>query len=72
MNKTIARWLDSDVGHSFRSSPVAMLAAAIAFVCVFCAVFANWVSPHDPFNLAVLELSDARLPPAWSAEGTTK
>jgi peptide/nickel transport system permease protein len=72
LNKRIARWLDSDVGYSFRSSPVAMLAAVIAFVCVFCAVFANWVSPHDPFNLAVLELGDARLPPAWSAEGTTK
>jgi len=68
----IASWLDSDVGHSFRSSPVAMLAALIAFACVFCAVFANWVSPHDPFNLAVLELGDARLPPAWSAEGTRK
>ena len=72
MKKTIARWLDSDVGHSFRSSPVAMLAAAIAFVCVFCAVFAGWVSPHNPFDLATLELSDARLPPAWSTEGTTK
>ncbi|MEJ8813910.1 ABC transporter permease [Variovorax ureilyticus] len=72
MKQRIARWLDSDVGYSFRNSPVAMLAAVIAFVCVFCAVFANWVSPHDPFNLAVLELSDARLPPVWSAEGTTK
>ncbi len=72
MNKRIARWLDSDVGHSFRSSPVAMSAAVIAFACLFCAVFANWVSPHDPFNLAVLELGDARLPPAWSAEGTRK
>ncbi|MDM0050071.1 ABC transporter permease [Variovorax sp. J22R115] len=72
MKKTIARWLDSDVGHSFRSSPVAMLAAAIAFVCVFCAVFAGWVSPHNPFDLATLELGDARLPPAWSTEGTTK
>ncbi|MGJ7510805.1 ABC transporter permease [Variovorax sp. GT1P44] len=72
MNKTLARWLDSDVGHSFRTSPVAMLAAVIAFVCVFCAIFANWVAPHDPFNLASLELGDARLPPAWSAEGTRK
>ncbi|MDM0000881.1 ABC transporter permease [Variovorax sp. J22P240] len=72
MKKTIARWLDSDVGHSFRSSPVAMLAAAIAFVCVFCAVFAGWVSPHNPFDLATLELGDARIPPAWSTEGTTK
>jgi peptide/nickel transport system permease protein len=72
VRKTVARWLDSDVGHSFRSSPVAMLAAAIAFVCVFCSVFAGWVSPHNPFDLASLELGDARLPPAWSAEGTTK
>jgi peptide/nickel transport system permease protein len=72
MKKTIARWLDSDVGYSFRTSPVAMAAALIALVCVFCSVFAGWVSPHNPFDLATLELSDARLPPAWSAEGTSK
>ncbi|RST53855.1 ABC transporter permease [Variovorax sp. MHTC-1] len=72
MKKTLALWLDSDVGHSFRSSPVAMLAAAIAFVCIFCSVFAGWVSPHNPFDLAALELGDARLPPAWEAEGTRK
>ncbi|MBB3638702.1 ABC transporter permease [Variovorax atrisoli] len=72
MKKTIARWLDSDVGYSFRTSPVAMAAALIALVCVFCAVFAGWVSPHNPFDLATLELGDARLPPAWSAEGSSK
>ena len=72
MKKTIARWLDSDVGYSFRTSPVAMAAALIAFVCIFCAVFAGWVSPHNPFDLATLELSDARLPPAWSALGSLK
>ena len=72
MNKTLARWLDSDVGHSFRSSPVAILAALIAFVCIFCSVFAGWVAPHDPFNLAALELGDARLPPAWEEGGTRK
>ncbi|MDM0083855.1 ABC transporter permease [Variovorax sp. J31P179] len=72
MKKTLARWLDSDVGHSFRNSPVAMIAAVIAFLCLFCAVFAGWVTPHNPFDLATLELGDARLPPAWSAEGSTK
>jgi peptide/nickel transport system permease protein len=72
MKKTLALWLDSDVGHSFRNSPVAMLAAAIAFVCIFCSVFAGWVSPHNPFDLAALELGDARLPPAWEAEGIRK
>ena len=70
--QVLTRWLDSDIGYSFRTSPVAMVAAAIAFVCVFCALFANWVAPHNPFDLATLELSDARLPPAWSEGGTTK
>ena len=72
MKKTLARWLDSDVGYSFRTSPVAIGAALIALVCVVCAVFAGWVSPHNPFDLAALELGDARLPPAWSAEGSSK
>ncbi len=64
-----ARFLDSDVWFSFRTSPVAIVAAVIAFVCVFCAVFAPWVAPHNPFDLAKLELSDGRLPPAWMEEG---
>src|SRR5215216_5198650 len=72
MKTTLARWLDSDVGYSFRHSPVAITAAAIALVCIFCSAFAGWVAPHDPFNLSTLELSDARLPPAWSAQGSTK
>ena len=69
MTKTFARWFDSDIGYSFRSSPMAILAASIAFICVFCAAFAGWVAPHNPFDLTTLELSDARLPPAWEAEG---
>ena len=66
----LARWRDSDVWHSFVSSPMAMLAAAIAAVCVFCSVFAPWVAPHNPFDLATLNLSDARLPPAWVEGGS--
>ncbi|MDR6214391.1 ABC transporter permease [Paracidovorax wautersii] len=69
MKKTLFRWYDSDVGHSFRTSPVAIGAALIAVVCVFCAVFAGWVAPHNPFDLTTLELSDARLPPWWNTEG---
>ena len=70
MTSLLHRWFDSDVGHSFRTSPTAIVAAVIAFICVFCAVFAPWVAPHNPFDLATLELSNARLPPAWSAEGS--
>ncbi len=72
MKKILARWLDSDIGYSFRHSPMAIAAAVVALVCIFSAVFANSIAPHDPYNLATLELSDARLPPAWTAEGTRK
>ena len=69
MKAHLARWLDSDVGYSFRTSPTAMGAAAVAAVCLIGAVFAQWLAPHNPFDLATLELRDARLPPAWEADG---
>src|SRR3990167_9047034 len=72
MQEALGRFFDGDVWHSFRNSPVAMLAAAVALLCVFCAAFAPWVAPHNPFDIASLELADARLPPAWEAEGRAK
>ena len=67
-----ARFLDGDVWYSFKTSPMAIIAAVIAVVCLFCAVFANWVAPHNPFDLATLDLIDARLPPAWIDGGSAK
>ncbi len=67
---TWARWRDSDIWHSFVHSPMAMTAAAIAALCLFLSLFAPWVSPHNPFDLATLNLSDARLPPAWIEGGS--
>ncbi len=72
MQAALRRFFDGDVWYSFRTSPVAIVAAAIAFVCIFCALFAEWVAPHNPFDLASLELADSRLPPAWLEGGTTK
>ena len=72
MAAAVRRFLDSDIWFSFRASPMAMGAALIAFVCLFCAIFANWVAPHNPFDLATLELGDSRLPPAWSDGGSSR
>lgn len=63
------RWRDSDVWHSFKRSPTAIVAAVIAAVCLFCSLFAPWVAPHNPFDLATLNLMDSRLPPAWMEGG---
>jgi peptide/nickel transport system permease protein len=70
-----SRWkriLDSDLYFSFTHSPTAIVAAVIAVLCVTCAVFANWIAPHSPFDMATLDLMDARLPPAWVEGGSTK
>jgi peptide/nickel transport system permease protein len=67
-----SRWqrlADGDLWYSFRRSPVAQVSAALVLLCTFCALFAPWVAPHDPFNLATLELSDSHLPPSWQEGG---
>ena len=66
------RFVEGDIWYSFRCSPMAMVAAVVLLACVVCSVFAGWIAPHHPFDLATLELSDARLPPAWYAEGSRK
>ncbi|MEP6997331.1 MAG: ABC transporter permease [Betaproteobacteria bacterium] len=58
-----ARWRDSDLGYSFRHSPVAMVSAAVLALCLGAALFAPWVAPHNPFDLATLNLLDALSPP---------
>jgi peptide/nickel transport system permease protein len=65
-------FFDGDVWHSFRSSPVAMLAAVVTLVCLGCALFAEFVAPHNPFDLATLELLDSLKPPSWIEGGEPK
>lgn len=69
MKHTWFAWWDSDVAYSFRQSPAAIAAAVLALIFVVAAVFAPWVAPHNPFDLATLELANARLPPAWLPDG---
>jgi peptide/nickel transport system permease protein len=68
----LARWWDSDVAYSFRRTPVAIGAALVAFVLIFSAVFAQWVAPHNPFDLATINLLDANLPPIWQPESNPR
>ncbi len=67
-----AGFFAGDVWYSFRSSPMAMLSATVALLCIVCALFAGLIAPHDPFDLATLELGDSMLPPAWMQGGLPK
>ena len=65
----LGRFLDSDLWWSFTHSPVVMLAALVTVVMILSAVFDPWVAPHDPFDLASLDLMDSLKPPAWMEGG---
>lgn len=65
----LRRFFAGDLWHSFTHSPTAMVAAAVALVCIISATFAHVLAPHHPFDLATLDLADSRLPPAWLPEG---
>lgn len=47
----------------FRQSRIALCGLALLAVVVFIALFAPWISPQNPYDLAALDLLDARLPP---------
>ncbi len=63
------RWFAGDLWFDLVHSPVAVLATATLLLCVCGALFAPWLAPHDPFDLATLDLADAHLPPAWLEDG---
>jgi len=65
----LARFLDSDLWYSFTHSPLTVVSAAVALSLIGAAVAAPLLAPHDPFNLATLNLMDAFSPPAWVDEG---
>jgi peptide/nickel transport system permease protein len=69
MRAALVRAWDSDLAYSFRRSPVTIAAALLTLVCVGGALGAPWLAPHDPFNLASLNLLDAFTPPAWADKG---
>ncbi len=64
MNARLAAVWGSDVGWSFRHSPVAIVAAIALVLCLVGALFAPWIAPHNPFDLRTLNLLDALSPPA--------
>jgi peptide/nickel transport system permease protein len=69
MSNAISRFLDSDFVYSFSRSPVAIVSALVVLVVVLAAVFAPLIAPHNPFDLASLNLMDSFKPPAFQPDG---
>lgn len=72
MAAAITRFFDSDIWWSFKRSPITVLSAIVAAICIIGAALASFIAPHNPFDLASLNLIDAFKPPSWSEEGTVE
>lgn len=59
----LARAWNSDLGFKFRTSPLALLSTLTALTLIIAAVFAPFIAPHDPTDLASLSLMDSLKPP---------
>jgi peptide/nickel transport system permease protein len=72
MTQALARFLDSDLWWSFKRSPLTVAAAIAAFLCIAGAVFAPWLAPHNPYDLAQISLMNSNLPPVFQKGGSSE
>ncbi len=63
-----ARFLDSELFYSFRTSPLALVSALIFVIMAMSAIFAGFVAPHNPFTSP--DLMNGLMPPSWIGGGT--
>jgi peptide/nickel transport system permease protein len=64
----LARWLDSDIGWSFRRTPVAQLSAALLLLLILTAFCAPLIAPQNPYDLKQIFIDKAELPPIWAKD----
>lgn len=55
--------------REFRRSPVALVGLVIFAIIALAAIFAPWIAPQNPYDLAQLDILDGRLPPLSESFG---
>ena len=65
----LSRFWASDLGYSFRRSPLAIAAFVMLVLLIASAFFAPWISPQNPHDLKQLFIEKAEIPPIWVQGG---
>lgn len=68
-DRGLKRILKSEFAQSFLDSKVTVIAAGLAVLLIGAALAANVIAPHDPYDMAAIDIFAADLPPSWSAGG---
>jgi 3-isopropylmalate/(R)-2-methylmalate dehydratase large subunit len=70
MRSAFAKFWDGDLAWSWRHTPVAIVATVLLAILLIASFGADVLAPHNPFDLATINLIDALKPPVWHTEGT--
>ncbi|WP_332681984.1 ABC transporter permease [Bosea sp. (in: a-proteobacteria)] len=65
----LRRFLDSDIGWSFRKTPAAWLSALVLALLFASAFLAPLIAPQNPHDLAQVFIDKAEIPPIWNKDG---
>ncbi|RCW47790.1 MULTISPECIES: ABC transporter permease [unclassified Halanaerobium] len=72
MREKLRKALNSDLFYSYKNNKLVILASIVLLLIVFSSVFAAFIAPHDPYNLASVSLMDSMRPPSWMEGGVGK
>jgi len=70
MRASLVKFWNGDLAWSWRNTPVAIVATVLLIILLIAAFGADLFAPHNPFDLATINLIDALKPPVWHADGT--
>ena len=66
---SISRFFDSDLFYSFSHSPISIIAGIITIIFFLASLFAPWITPQNPFDMASIDVLDSFIPPIWELDG---
>lgn len=71
-NSAFSQFLASDFFYYFKRNKLVVLSFIIFVLFVLVALFAPIFAPHDPYNLASIDIMDSELPPLWMGDGDAR
>ncbi|MCG3866073.1 MULTISPECIES: ABC transporter permease [unclassified Photobacterium] len=66
------RFKNSDILYYFKKDKVAMVCFAVFLTFATTALFAPFIAPSNPYDLASIDIMDSELPPSWMEDGDEK
>lgn len=71
-NSAFSQFLASDFFYYFKRNKLVVLSFIIFVLFVLLALFAPLFAPHNPYDLASIDIMDSELPPLWMGDGDAR